>query len=91
MVGTVPIIKTVKSLRETRSPACAKSPAIRNLIREGKAFQIPSMIQTSKKEGMQLMDDHLYELALTNFITKEDAIRFSHDQNAMARKTAVLG
>lgn len=67
------------------------SPAIRNLVREGKAFQIPSIIQTSKKEGMQLMDDHLYDLALTNFITREDAIRFSHDHNAMAHKTAMLG
>lgn len=67
------------------------SPAIRNLIREGKAFQIPSMIQTSKKEGMQLMDDHLYELALTNFISRDDAILFSHDQNAMAQKNAMLG
>ena len=31
------------------------TPAIRNLIREGKSFQIQSMIQTSKKLGMQAM------------------------------------
>ena len=31
--------------------------AIRNLIREAKAFQIPSIIQTSKREGMMMMDD----------------------------------
>jgi len=30
--------------------------AIGNLIREGKTFQIPSIIQTAKKDGMQLMD-----------------------------------
>ncbi len=64
--------------------------AVRNLVREGKAFQIPSIIQTSKKEGMQLMDDHLYELTLTNFISKDDAIKFAHDQNAMAHKTAMF-
>jgi twitching motility protein PilT len=33
------------------------NPAVRNLIREGKTHQIPSMIQTGKKYGMILLDD----------------------------------
>ena len=36
------------------------TPAVRNLIREGKSHQIPSMIQTGKKYGMQLLDDAIH-------------------------------
>ena len=64
--------------------------AVRNLIREGKAFQIPSMIQTGKKEGMQTMDDNIFELLMANFITRESAIQFALDQGAMIEKTAIF-
>lgn len=64
--------------------------AVRNLIREGKAFQIPSMIQTGKKEGMQTMDDTIYELLMERLITKEVAVQFALDQTAMINKTALF-
>jgi twitching motility protein PilT len=38
------------------------TPAIANLIRENKTFRIDSAIQTGKKYGMQLLDDHLWQL-----------------------------
>lgn len=38
------------------------TPAIANLIRENKTFRIDSAIQTGKKYGMQLLDDHLWSL-----------------------------
>ena len=38
------------------------TPAISNLIRENKTFRIDSAIQTGKKYGMQLLDDHLWNL-----------------------------
>lgn len=38
------------------------TPAIANLVREGKTFRINSAIQTGKKYGMQLLDEHLFEL-----------------------------
>jgi len=38
------------------------TPAVRNLIREGKTYQIPSMIQTGKKYGMQSLDDSILGL-----------------------------
>ena len=38
------------------------TPAISNLIRENKTFRIDSAIQTGKKYGMQLLDDHLWSL-----------------------------
>lgn len=48
--------------------------AIRNLIRENKTHQIPSMIQTSAAHGMQSMDQNLRDLYMKGFITFEDAI-----------------
>ncbi len=45
-----------------------------NLIRENKAFRIPSVIQTGKKLGMQLLDDHLLELHNEGKIDEEHAL-----------------
>jgi twitching motility protein PilT len=56
------------------------TPAIGNLIREGKTFQIPSIIQTAKKDGMQLMDQHLLDLLKTRQISPEEAYRCSQDK-----------
>jgi twitching motility protein PilT len=67
------------------------NPAIRNLIREGKSFQIPTILQTSRKEGMQTMDDCLMDLLHANFISRDSAIAFAHDQNSMANKTMQMG
>lgn len=50
------------------------SPAIRNLIRESKAHQITSMIQTSANLGMQTMDQSLRDLYLRGMITFELAM-----------------
>ncbi|BCR06684.1 type IV twitching motility protein PilT [Desulfuromonas versatilis] len=49
--------------------------AIANLIREGKTFQIPSIMQTAKGEGMQLMDQRIMELLKEKKITPEEAHR----------------
>lgn len=62
--------------------------AIRNLIREGKSFQIPTMIQTGRKEGMQCMDDCIYDLLMSNVIDRQTAIAYAQDQPAMERRTA---
>lgn len=49
------------------------TPAVRNLIREGKTFQIPSMMQTGKKYGMQTLDDSIMDLLKKGIISPEDA------------------
>ena len=49
------------------------TPAVRNLIREGKTHQIPSMIQTGKKYGMQLLDDAIMDLLNNGWISADDA------------------
>ncbi len=50
------------------------TPAIANLIRENKTFRIDSAIQTGKKFGMQLLDDHLLDLFQSGKINAEEAI-----------------
>ena len=49
------------------------SPAIRNLIREGKVAQMYSAIQTGQGQGMQTLDQNLQELMMKGLITKEEA------------------
>ncbi len=49
------------------------SPAVRNLIREAKTHQIPSMIQTGKKYGMILLDDSIMELYKKGMVGADEA------------------
>ena len=49
------------------------TPAVRNLIREGKIHQIPSAMQTGQKVGMQTLDMALIELVRRNMVTPEEA------------------
>jgi twitching motility protein PilT len=50
------------------------TPAIANLIRDNKSFRIDSSIQTGKKFGMQLLDEHLWSLYSRGVISAEDMI-----------------
>jgi twitching motility protein PilT len=54
--------------------------AVRNLVREAKTFQIPSMIQTGKKYGMQLLDDAIMELLNKGWISPDDAYIKANDK-----------
>ncbi len=49
------------------------TPAVRNLIREAKTYQIPSVMQTGKRYGMQTIDDAIMELLEKKKISAEDA------------------
>lgn len=60
--------------------------AIKNNIREGKSYQIPTVIQTNKKAGMVTMDDYLYELYSDGRITAEDALLFAQDRLILEKK-----
>jgi twitching motility protein PilT len=50
------------------------TPAVANLIREGKTFMLPGVIQTGKKLGMKLMDDSVADLYRAGLITAEEAM-----------------
>ena len=60
--------------------------AVRNLIREGKTFQIASIIQTSKRLGMQMMDDALYDLYMQRMVDGETVISYAQDPVTMNKK-----
>ena len=62
------------------------TPAIRNLVREDKAHQIPSIMQTSKKAGMLTMDDSIFELYLKHRIDAGNAVEFAQDTASMQQK-----
>ena len=57
------------------------TPAVRNLIREQKTHQIPSMIQTGKKYGMQLLDDAIMDLFKKGWISADEAYAKANDKN----------
>ena len=61
------------------------TPAIRNLVREGKTHQIQTSIQTGAKFGMKTMDSSLTELAKKGMITRDIAITHAIDQEAVER------
>ena len=56
--------------------------AISNLIRENKIHQIPSMIQTGKKDGMQLLDQHILEYLMSNQIDATEAYMKCNNKSA---------
>jgi len=57
------------------------TPAISNLIREAKTFQIPSMIQTGKKFGMQSLDDAIMVLLQKGWIGADEAYAKAIEKN----------
>ncbi|MDN5276945.1 MAG: twitching motility protein PilT [Clostridiales bacterium] len=59
------------------------TPAIRNLIREGKTYQITNVIQTGARLGMKTMDQALLELYSKGVISREDALVYSVDMEHM--------
>jgi twitching motility protein PilT len=50
------------------------TPAVRNLIRESRTFEIPNVIETNRAIGMSSLDSSIAELYFNGMISKEDAI-----------------
>jgi len=61
------------------------TPAIANLIREGKTYQIISMMQSGRAQGMHTMDQHLADLVKAGIITYESAVEKAHDGDGLDR------
>ena len=61
------------------------TPAISNLIREGKTYQIVSMMQAGRAQGMHTMDQHLADLVTTGTVTYESAVEKAHDIDGLDR------
>ncbi len=84
--GIRAVISQVLFKRIDRKGRCAAleiliaTSAVRNLIREAKTFQLPSMMQTGKKYGMQLLDDAIMDLANRGWIGIDDAYNKANDK-----------
>ncbi|MEW6172710.1 MAG: type IV pilus twitching motility protein PilT [Bacillota bacterium] len=63
------------------------TPAVRNLIREGKTQQIPTLVQTGSRYGMISFDQSLKSLCTRGFITKEQMFSRVEDSEALLRGT----
>ncbi|MFL6527754.1 MAG: type IV pilus twitching motility protein PilT [Chthoniobacterales bacterium] len=59
------------------------TPAVANVIREAKTYMLPGIIQTGKKQGMQLMDDALMELFDRGQISSEEALARAEQKQTM--------
>jgi len=64
---------------------------IANLIREAKIFQIPSIMQTSRKQGMTMMNDSLLELVRRKVIEPREAYMKAVDKAAITGMLSAMG
>ncbi|RKY13014.1 MAG: type IV pili twitching motility protein PilT [Planctomycetota bacterium] len=62
------------------------TPAIANLIRDNKTYQIPNAIVTAKKEGMFLLDDFLFKLFVEGKIRYQDMMERARDPVALQQR-----
>ncbi|HET7251758.1 MAG TPA: type IV pilus twitching motility protein PilT, partial [Gemmatimonadales bacterium] len=67
------------------------TPAVSNLIREGKTFQIPSIIQTSRKIGMITLNDCLLDLVEKKLITPDEAYVKAVEKSTMLQGLKARG
>src|SRR2546425_801195 len=59
------------------------TPAVANVIREAKTYMLPGIIQTGKKQGMQVMDDALLALVDRGVISGEEALVRAEQKQSM--------
>jgi pilus retraction protein PilT len=81
--------KADKSGRIAALEILIATPAIRNLVREGKTHQIDSSVQTGAKYGMKSMDMSLIELYRKNVITKETLMTYCVDREIVMRMVSI--
>ncbi|RBP46681.1 type IV pilus twitching motility protein PilT [Garciella nitratireducens] len=65
------------------------TPAIRNLIREGKIHQIQSCIQMGGEQGMITMDSYLLKLYQRDMISRKDVLHYSIDPESMKNRLLI--
>ncbi len=64
------------------------TPAVRNLVREARTFEIPNVIETSRAIGMQSMDSSIAELYFNGMISRDDAIAAAAHPDKLERQLA---
>ena len=61
------------------------TPAVCNLIREGKTYELPSIMQMSKSVGMQILDQDLAYLVKRGVVNREDAMLKTSHRERLAK------
>jgi twitching motility protein PilT len=77
------LLKKVGGGRVAAHEIMIGTPAIRNLIREGKIAQMYSAIQTGQAQGMQTLDQCLAELMSKGVVSKEEARYKAQNKDAL--------
>jgi len=85
------LLRTVTGGRTAALEILVGTPALSALIREGKTFQVPSVIQTGKRDGMQTMDGAVRALVETGKVTLEEARPYLSKENQMPAAPAMNG
>jgi len=67
------------------------NPAVRNIIREGKIYQLPNVIRTHQQEGMQLLDHALVRLYRDGIINGQGLYQFCNDRDEVERIVGKAG
>ncbi len=86
VLSQVLLARTDQSGRVAAFEFLVVTPAISNLIRENKTFRIDSAIQTGRKFGMQLLDDHLWTLYEKGLISAEEMVDKCKDPGELTEK-----
>lgn len=79
------LLQSAKSGRRAVFEVMMVNPAIRNLIRENKVFQIDNMIQTGAAQGMISMDNSIATCVRNGEISREDAFTYCVNNDVMSR------
>ena len=66
------------------------TPAISNMIRKNETFKVDSVIQTSERDGMMLLDNHLCQLYLNGLITYADMMKAAVNPEELEKKIKAL-
>lgn len=79
------LVPTIGGGRIAAAEILIATPAVRNIIREGKSHQLDAVIQTGAEYGMQSMDHTLVSLIHSGTITYEEARNFAVDLDELDR------
>jgi twitching motility protein PilT len=79
------LVKKIGGGRAVATEVLMTTPAVANLIREGKTHQVHSAMQAGRDLGMHTMDQHLADLVNAGQVTYESALEKVHDEEVLKR------
>jgi twitching motility protein PilT len=85
------LLKKIGGGRVAAREILLHTPSVSNLIREGKTFQIPSVIQTSRKLGMVTLNDALMDLVNAKQVEPKEAYVKAADKTGIANQLKAAG